>query len=206
MENVVAAVLAGGRSERLGRDKRFARLGGESLLARAVRLMRGRFPRVVLSVASPGDTFPDDLPRDVDCVPDLIPGAGPLAGLHAALHATGADRLFLHACDLPFPSYALIERLEKACEAADAALPESPLGLEPLHAFYRASCLAAVERALAAGRRRVISFHPEIRVARVTFADLPDAVTALFNVNRPGDLDRARAFIDRRDRGRCGRP
>ena len=188
--DAVAVVLAGGRSKRFGGDKRFARLGGETLLARGIRLMGELFPRVVVSA----NDRPPDLPPAVALVRDRYPDAGPLGGIHAALAETGAERIFVHACDIPYPSFALIRRLAAAGAAADVALCETATGLEPLHAFYRRSCLPAIEALLEAGGRRAIDFHSRVRVFRLgtaDLADLPGIGAALLNVNRREDLSRA---------------
>lgn len=193
MIDAVAVVLAGGRSLRLGRDKRRERIDGEMLLSRSVRLMGGIFPRVVVSA----NDRPEGLPDGIELIPDCEPDAGPLGGIHAALVATGAARVFAHACDLPFPSRALIGRLDAASRGADVALCETEIGLEPLHAFYRRTCLPAIEASIAAGERKVIAFFGRVRVARVRTADLaglPGLDAALLNVNREEDLFRARGF------------
>ena len=77
-----AAVLAGGRSSRMGCDKRFLEIAGEPLVDRAVRLatdaIGGRSERIFLCGAVPGRS----------CLPDAESGLGPLGGI-----LTGVKRL-----------------------------------------------------------------------------------------------------------------
>jgi len=96
-----AIILGGGRSERMGRDKRALVLGGRSMLARAVLACAVR-DRVV--VVSP------DLPTDVAASRVILtledpPYGGPVAGIAAGLAALGParpdDEVLLLACDLP---------------------------------------------------------------------------------------------------------
>lgn len=188
--DALAVLLAGGRSSRYGADKRLARIDGETLLARGVRILDGLFARVAVS----GNDLPEPLPAGVPLLPDLVPGAGPLGGIHAALARSGEARVFVHACDLPFPCAELIRRLDAASSSADVALCESATGLEPLHAFYRRACLGPIEELLAGGGRKVIDFHDRVTVARVRMADcadIPGIAEALLNVNRAEDLARA---------------
>jgi len=67
--------------------------------------------------------------------------------------------------------------------------------VEPLHAVYRRTCLPAMEAAIRAGRRRVISFFPHVRVRYVTTEDVtpfdPD-LRSFRNVNTPQEWEAAR--------------
>jgi molybdopterin-guanine dinucleotide biosynthesis protein B/molybdopterin-guanine dinucleotide biosynthesis protein len=100
---------------------------------------------------------------------------------------------------MPFVSTALLGHLvERASGAAapDVVVPESGgrRGVEPLFAFYGTGCIAAIERAAAAGDRRVIGFHMDVRVERIPLADVerfgPPSVIFL-NVNSPEDREHA---------------
>lgn len=84
MSNRFIAILAGGRSSRMGRDKRFLQIDGENLLDRAVHAAEAvpgvRRDQVFLCGAVPGR----------ECLEDEIPGLGPLAGVLSAVRATRA--------------------------------------------------------------------------------------------------------------------
>ncbi len=58
---ILGAVLAGGQSTRFGSDKALARLGGETLLMRAVDLLAGWCEKVVVvgREEAPAPTLPD---------------------------------------------------------------------------------------------------------------------------------------------------
>ena len=96
-----AAVLAGGRSTRMGQDKRFLLLDGEPLVDRAMRLaaaaLGGDSSRVLLCGAVP----------QRHCIPDAMMGLGPLGGLltaagHVQSKATGeASWLLILPVDMP---------------------------------------------------------------------------------------------------------
>jgi molybdopterin-guanine dinucleotide biosynthesis protein A len=134
----------------------------------------------------------------VRLVADEQPGAGALAGLRTALRAASHEHLLVLACDLPFVCVPLIEHLLRAAPAADVVVPRWRGELEPLQAVYRRSCLAAVESALAEGRRRMIDFHADVRVHVVE----EDVITRLdpqgltfFNINTPADLQTAERLL-----------
>lgn len=70
-------VLAGGKSTRMGSDKALLEIKGETLLARALRLL-SYCELEELAVS-----------RAIKCnhqIEDIIPNKGPLSGIHAAMH------------------------------------------------------------------------------------------------------------------------
>jgi molybdopterin-guanine dinucleotide biosynthesis protein A len=81
---------------------------------------------------------------------DKVEGCGPLGGLYTALSVTSADGNAPVACDMPTITRSLLEQLLAAAEAsgADALVPKTPRGLEPLCAVYHARLLPAVESAI----------------------------------------------------------
>ena len=90
------AVLAGGQSRRMGRDKALLPLGDQTLIERVIAAARPLACPCFI-VGDPATYAHLGLPVH----PDRHPGLGPLGGLHTALGATGAPVLLL-ACDLPF--------------------------------------------------------------------------------------------------------
>ena len=85
---LAGAVLAGGRSRRMGRDKALVTVGGMPMISILIdRLARLTQPVVV--VADRTDRY-SSLP--VPVLGDLHPGCGPLGGIHAALRELDARR------------------------------------------------------------------------------------------------------------------
>lgn len=195
VQNSVAVVLAGGKSTRMGRDKRWVALAGEALLHRSIRLMQQAFKYVVVSA----NDAPIDMPAGVTVIPDLIEGLGPLGGIHACLKALEqrperGTKIFVLACDTPFPSRALIDYMDSCDPSAAVVLPESPRGLEPLHAYYTLDCLPVIERTISRGNSQVISFFPEVATRKISgdeLAGIPGSELAFLNINREPDLIRA---------------
>ena len=73
------AILAGGESKRMGRDKRKILFGGETLLERTVRVARGDGRRVV--VVGGGRKTDGWKDEGVEFLTDIMPGAkGPIVG------------------------------------------------------------------------------------------------------------------------------
>jgi molybdopterin-guanine dinucleotide biosynthesis protein A len=73
---------------------------------------------------------------------------------------------------------------------ADAVVPVTAAGPEPLCALYHPRCLPAVRARLAAGDLRMTSFWPEVRVRRLEGAALAafgDPRRIFHNLNAPAD-------------------
>ena len=68
--------------------------------------------------------------------------------------------------------------------------------IEPLHAAFRRTCLPAMEVAIRAHERRIVSFFPHVRVCYVTPEDVapfdPDHVS-FQNVNTPEEWEEVQA-------------
>jgi molybdopterin-guanine dinucleotide biosynthesis protein A len=193
LAGVSAALLTGGRSSRLGRDKAQVPLGG---VAAATRLAR-RLARLFEEVLLVGGTPPADAPGRRVADPPGEPCA--LRGIVGALEAARAPRVLVLATDLPLVSDALLLALV-AWPEADAVAPRAG---ERRHALC---ALLARERALAVARRRLaareLSLHgllAELGVRWLEGAELarldPDGL-ALTNVNTTEDLARARQRLE----------
>lgn len=205
------AVLAGGESRRYGSPKALVEVGGLRIVDRVVAALRAVTPDVIVSANDP-DLF-DDL--GLPTFPDARDGLGPLAGVYTTLlraREAGRPGILAVACDMPFPSVPLLQRLRAEAfgpdpEAARATperpnlvLPESRgrRGVEPLCAAYGVACLPAIDAALEEGDRRMIGFHERVTVRRLPL-DVVDALCdpdrAFMNVNTPGERDRAESMV-----------
>jgi molybdopterin-guanine dinucleotide biosynthesis protein A len=201
---VTGAILAGGRSTRYGGlPKGLERVHGVRIIDR----VRAALEPVVdeLLLIANDDSAADWLPG-IRCEGDVLRDVGSVAGIHAALVHAGSPVLVV-AWDMPFVPTPLLRTLRDAGSAADAAVPESDSrrGLEPLCAYYAPTCIAAIERRIAAGDRRVIAFYDEVRVARLsaeTIAQFGDPALLFMNVNTPEERILAEAHGASTDGGR----
>jgi len=199
-------VLAGGASRRMGRDKAFLELDGRPLIQVVIERM-AQVCAEVLVVS--GDVRPYAR-LGVPLVEDRFRGVGVLGGLHAGLEAATYELALAVGCDMPFLSPGLLRAFADWAEGFDVAVLRQGDGeqVEPLHAAYRRTCLPAMEVAVQAGRRRIVSFFPHVRVRYV----MPEEVAALDpemysfrNVNTPEEWQTARAeWALRENPGRIG--
>ena len=195
---VLGVLLAGGQNRRYGGEpKALATVAGEPIAARAVRALQAAVGRVVL-VANEPHIY---RPLGLEIRPDLRPGLGALGGIHTAVawaEEAGCRGALVTACDMPFLSAALLERLIAGADADEVVAPasDSRRGMEPLCAFYGVGCRGAIEAALDRGDRHVTSFFGEVTVRTMpaeAVAEHGDPDLLFLNVNTPADRERAEA-------------
>lgn len=205
---LTAAVLAGGRSLRMGVDKTLLTVDGEPLVRHVVEVVSGVCERAIVVTNRPESLADVDLPEGVAVVTDEIPYQGPLGGLATALASTDHEWVLAVAADMPWLQAGIVRALWAARDGADAVVPATESGLEPLLALYRVEpCLPAVRAALESGRRRVVGFFPQVNVRQIPAEELRGAdpgLLSLVNVNTPDDLAEVRAAAS--DLGNEGDP
>ena len=121
-----AAVLAGGKSSRMGHDKSRLVLDGQTLLERAVTMLQDAGAELVL-IGGGG--------RGSNHVPDLLPHCGPPGGLYSLLdyirqhYGLDSSPLLLVPVDMPLLTTSTLQRLLAAsvnapcCHFEDEVFP-----------------------------------------------------------------------------------
>jgi molybdopterin-guanine dinucleotide biosynthesis protein A len=181
VNGLVAAVLTGGQSRRMGRDKATLPVDGIAMARRVADTALAGGCTDVVAIGGPAER------REVHglaVVADRWPGEGPLGGIATALHAVGAPVLVL-ACDLAWIDAGTVAAVLAAAAVVDSDVVTAVTDrVQPLCALWRPSALGALERALEAGERSVVSLLAGLSVTQV-----PVDARALRNVNTPTDLD-----------------
>jgi len=96
--SVSAAIMAGGKSRRMGQDKAWLDLGdGRPIVQRVIDVMREVADDVFL-VAN-DERFAT---LGLRVVPDRFPEGGALGGIATGVGAATHDRVLVAACDMPF--------------------------------------------------------------------------------------------------------
>ena len=178
-------IAAGGKSTRMGRDKRFLPLDGEALLARTLRMGRmAGFSSIVL--AAEGER--SDLTALAEeygayLVTDEIPAQGPAAAIAAGLAAAQTEWALVLSADMPFYDFELVRTfLPYANGDTQVILPTLSGYWQPLAALYRRDAGAAFGTAIARGDRKL-----GVILRGLAVCEVPLTVDAglFFNVNTP---------------------
>lgn len=183
MKSVTAALLAGGKSSRMGFDKCLLEFEGTALWSRQLDLLRAVADNVL--VVAPDR--PAWLPAEVRWVADAR--QGPLGALASALDATPHDHVLLLAIDLPQMTSAYLRQLISLASPHTSVVPEWDAHFEPLCAIYARNAHAIALDLLATSNKslqelaRILHACHMARRLEISAEDAP-----LFrNLNRPTD-------------------
>lgn len=185
-------VLAGGRSERMGRSKCRMELSGRPLFEYPLLALRGLYSRCIV-VESEGSANSCGVPCTL--VQDRIAGAGPLGGIYSGLTASDSWLNFIIAADMPFASPQLAGAMEAYALAnkLDIVYPNIDGLLEPLFAVYSQRVVSIARALLDTGRRSVRELFASTRLSvgvvdRRFVMRYDKKLMSFFNVNTPDDL------------------
>jgi len=211
-------IMAGGTSSRFGRDKALVEIDGKPMLARMIELMRGLTTRV--KTVGPAKKYAE---FGVEMVADRWPGEGPLGGIITALldavsapaqrearrqpgvtslpRASRGQELLgwclIVSCDMPFLTSDWLTYLaERAAKSsAQAVLPWSAQGAEPLCACYRTDAAGPLQAAFETGVRKITEALKHVSVEMLDEGEWKrfDSAGQLFwNMNTAADFEKVR--------------
>ncbi|MYE27774.1 MAG: molybdenum cofactor guanylyltransferase [Chloroflexi bacterium] len=190
------AIIAGGRSRRMGRDKAFVELGGKALIERVIERSAGLGQaETILITNQPAQYAHLGLPMHGDILPDK----GSLGGIYTALARAKSPDVLMLACDMPFVNTDLLLYMVEQCrDDIDIVVPRVAGYPQGLHAIYKKTCIAPIAEQLAANRLKIIRFYDQMRVRYLDEADCApfDPLARSFaNLNTPEELAEAERLL-----------
>jgi molybdopterin-guanine dinucleotide biosynthesis protein A len=188
-------VLAGGKSSRLGRDKKNLKLwDGRTLLEVAIQKASQLSEDVILSI----NEVNPSIPSNVVLVKDNMSGQGPLAGIFDSLQKTHMDSALVFPVDVPFLPIKFLQYLAAQSNNYDLTLPEAGSYEQPLIGVYSKNILPKIKDLLTMENFSVKSllYDPSIVVNRIPVRDLSvfgDPNVMFLNINTEEDLAKLEA-------------
>jgi len=173
----------------MGSDKLALAFGGETLLARTLRLVREAADEVVL-VAREGQ----ELPGGLEALRDPAEGLGPLAGIAIGLEAVRGERAFVAAADMPLLRPALVSRLLALSRGYDACVAVVDGIPVPTCAVYAKSLAARAHGLVAARELRASALADAVRTRHVAPDELRDVdpeLESFLDCDTPADYEAA---------------
>ena len=191
--SLTLAIMAGGKSSRMGTDKSFVTLLGKPLIEHLIDRLAdlGEDERILIT------NRPDDYSAlGLPMFPDVLPNKGSLGGIYTAITHSQSDYTLVIACDMPFANLALLKYMVGLCDGShDVIVPRVDSYPEGLHAIYSRACLAPIRQRLDVDQLKVMGFYGDVRVRYLDEAEYqlfdPKGLS-FFNVNTPQELEEAR--------------
>lgn len=185
---ISGAILAGGASSRMGRNKALLAIDDRRLIERVAAALRQVADDLFL-VANDASPYAF---LGLPAYADAVSGAGPLGGLLTALRQARQQHCLVLACDLPFVTPELLRFLATEAAGKPALALRTADGVQPLCAAYSKACLPIVEQLLAGADYKMGMVLERAGAHIVDIAKTPFGDELLFNVNTPAELQRAR--------------
>jgi molybdopterin-guanine dinucleotide biosynthesis protein A len=177
----------------MGTDKALLPFLGTPLIER----LRDRFQSLESEMMIICNEFPSYEYLGLPLHTDLIPDRGALGGLYTALEISETPFLGLIAADMPFASPLLVKYMldQLQDKNADAILPSTDFGVEPLHAVYRRkTCLPLVKEAIAQNLWRMNAWHDQANIEIIEpkqTINISESQYTFVNLNTPEDVSQA---------------
>lgn len=191
-------ILSGGKSSRMGTNKALLKINEIPNVERVKIELQSLVSDLIL-VSNDPETYQF---LKLKTVTDDYPGQGPLAGIHAGLQASTFELNLVVACDMPFVSSKLGQRLLELAEQYDAVIPVINGKQQPLFAVYRKGIFKEIEKCIMTGNLRIKQLLAELNCLYVTEQELA-AYTEVrldrifFNMNHPEEYEHAKQWANK---------
>ena len=184
---VTIAIMAGGKSSRMGTDKSFVLFQGRPMIEVIQERVTGLGDELILITNKPDDYAYLHLPMFGDVYPDH----GSLGGIYTAVYYATHPHTLVVACDMPWLNRPLLEYMLRLRQTADVIVPRWQQYPEPLHAIYSKTCLAPIEENLRGQRLKITGFFGKVKVhfvEREVIARFDAGGRSFANINTPEEL------------------
>ena len=180
-------IVAGGKSRRMGADKRMLLFGRQKLLTIAVEKAKVISDEVILVLGEP-----IEIDYQVKIVFDKVKGHGPLVGLYSGLLEARGKKALLLPCDMPLVTVELLRTLISQAEGYDITILKHRGIVEPLCSVYSKNVIPVIEEQLQEGNLSLLSLlkNPKLRIKIVKVENKfngDDTDLLFFNINTPGN-------------------
>lgn len=154
-----AVILAGGKSSRMGFDKKNMIINDEFLLVSMVKKLRTIFDEIILITNTENnlDIF-DNVSKDI------IESQGPLSGIYTGLNIASSEFVYFIACDMPIIDKNYIEHMKSCIKNTeiDAVVTRCDNWIEPFNAFYSKSIVYTIKSFLETNQKSIFNLVKDI--------------------------------------------
>lgn len=194
---ITLAVLAGGKSSRMGVNKALQTIGDQALIEHVLAIHNHILFQDIMIMTNSPNMYKH---LNYQTVADTHIGQGAVCGIHSALQHSTTEYVLILACDMPFIQTSLINLLIEHTQSSayKAIIPTVKRYPQGVIALYHRDCLAHLESAIQQGQRKlkhifesIIPIH-YIDESQWQHHD-PDGLSFM-NINTPNQLSLAQAL------------
>ena len=187
-------ILAGGKSQRMGKNKAFIDSGGVPLFERVYRIFREIFSEIIIVANDiiPFERYEAILQRDI------ILDKGALGGLYTGLFHSSNYHAFCSGCDMPLLNPRVIKYMREERDEYDVIVPKTHDGLHPLHAIYSKKCLNPMRQLLDRDDLKIVNFFPQVSVRYIEEMEIREFdphMRSVINVNTEEEMEAVRNIL-----------
>ena len=193
--NILAVILAGGKSKRFGQEKSQVKLGDKTLLEHSLSKLKSKFDKILIVTNS--NTI-----KDYKTINDCIEGQlGPLVGVLSAMKWIKKNKFSYNwiatfPCDTPFFNISIIEEFYKASKLNDNLLyfVKSKEKRHNIFGLWSLKLIEILEKDIIENHyRKVEKWANKIGVKTI---NIPyDNIDPFFNINTKEDLAEAEKIL-----------
>ena len=196
-DNILAVVLAGGKSKRFGSNKSEFMLKDKKLIDYTLEKIKSKFKKII--IVSNNLNF-----SNYTTIKDCIDGQlGPLAGVLSAMkwakiHRGSFNWIATFPCDTPFFNISLIEKFKKVSKTKNSKLyfAKTKHKRHNIFGLWSLSLMDQLEEDLVVNKiRKVEDWANKIGVKTINFEN--EKYDAFFNINTKEDLKYASDILDK---------
>lgn len=177
-----AAVLAGGKSRRMGRNKAMLKIGEVTAVEKILAELK-EFDEILVS----SDDYKTS-EKEVSIYGDIFENCGPMGGIYTILKNCKSEAMFITACDMSMIKGDTVKRF---CgffdDSFDVLVLKHGQKTEPLFAVYKKSTAAYFEKAIIYKRYSLKEALSELNVKYVGMDMIKCDEIEFINMNTPED-------------------
>jgi len=180
------AILAGGASVRMGRDKATLLVKDRPLISYVYDKVKDVFEDII--ILSNNSYVLNGI--HVPVIKDIVPIQSTLTGIASALIHTQNPYVFVVACDMPNLSREGILYLMENAQGEDIIIPRTEKGYEPLHAIYNRTCIPYMLSLIERREFKISSIFPYVNVKVIDDSPIfqKNHMPVFININTTEDL------------------
>ena len=196
--NVLAVVLAGGKSKRFGEDKNHIKLGDKTLLEHVLSKISNKFEEILIVSSHSLETIKI---KNVTVIPDCFDDLGPLAGVLSSMKWVKDNQklyqwIATFPSDTPFFETSVIREYEKRIKLNDSLLyfVKSNNRKHNIFGLWSIELLKTLENDLIKHNfRKVEEWANKVGVKTIDFET--KKFDPFFNINTKEDFEEAKKIL-----------